>query len=681
VQSLDPTQSHQLCLALLEDLAEALSATKAERGKVCAAEAIAREDALSICTLQTGLSDLQQDLLQAQTALDAAAQDRQELEQAQRALSHHCHTRPSTGQALAPPSTPARRAIDALLDASFRTDADGSEAEEKDLTIDVVSSFDLLSLEPKMFEELELTCNGISYDALADDERFTKLTVSKGRRHGILGKVAHHAYEGLVLLHYHGAVVGWCTFQRLGNVLEIENMSFYGDIFSNMVEVFITMLMDKFKSQIPATNITAVALHVNEEDEEFIQQLTNIKHQGACFEEYPSPDSPTIQGKWREKYAHCAGDWTFINRAFFRRPSCHRPFLGSLADWKSLHDPKSLAILGEMKRSNAEGEMKPRVRGGSKLKPSPFAHLPKDRCTLKSTRASSRDVPHESTNSELRQPCTQLQTLWNRLGIDAHARTVHEEYIAKARVRAEEELLKRLQARLVRLIFCFLFFVFASLFLSSACFHLCLCLLLLSFGLIFLTFTPCYLLSLDADATLFFSGKLPLSDSSRRLLRRRPLFTLRQRTWLRRRHHCRSRSSSSCISRNCGSYWCRCGDEQRGRGSATAQTGGACAAEYILGALAAFAAGAGCAIGCRGCGSGFMAPGNGVARLSTSSVAYSVGSLHRCPIYCQICTGASRCTASWSSWCGEGGRSRGRGRAAGGLQGKSYCPRALQRVR
>ena len=284
----------------------------------------------------------------------------------------------------------------------------GKKANMNDLTIKLVSSFDLLYSEPKEWEIIEMTCNQISSHAVDDERHFTDLTVNKTYK--TYGETVTTAYDGLVLLSYQDAVVGWCSFIRLKNVLLIENLSFERDIFSNMIAVFITMFMNEFQRRVHCDPHMKVALFVHHNDEEFIQQLTNIKHQGDCFEVVDKPVGRVYNTKQIE-----AGDlgvtWKQLGRDHKSKYSLYSS--KSLAELKSFHVPKSLAILGEMETFDAEDEMtteksppndKPRKRGRPKTKPDPFAHRPKKRSIWKSARPKEQRIQLSSPQSTLNSP-------------------------------------------------------------------------------------------------------------------------------------------------------------------------------------------------------------------------------------------------------------------------------------
>jgi len=82
----------------------------------------------------------------------------------------------------------------------------GKKANMNDLTIKLVSLFDLLSKEPKEWEIIETTCNQISSHAVDDERHFTDLTVNKTYK--TYGETVTTAYDGIVLLSYQDAVVG-----------------------------------------------------------------------------------------------------------------------------------------------------------------------------------------------------------------------------------------------------------------------------------------------------------------------------------------------------------------------------------------------------------------------------------------------------------------------------------------
>jgi len=262
---------------------------------------------------------------------------------------------------------------------------DKSKLPMKDFGIDLFSSYELY-MEPTV-DNIQRCCNKLSNEIHGDDTHFTDLTWNKIYKS--YGGAKCSAFDQIVFMKdSNDGIIGWCSLFTLENVLLVENVTLSGDVLSNMIEVFMSLLIERIQYDLSLENLR-ICLFVDPHDGDFVKQLKSIRYnKDICFEVVDKP----------ERFVRSceAGDlgvtWTDLGRP----PSSKYDLYSSkmLSELKGFDVSKVSVFKGKMKRpivvretsqeeSSLKDSVKPRKRGRPKSKPDPFAHRPKKRANWK----------------------------------------------------------------------------------------------------------------------------------------------------------------------------------------------------------------------------------------------------------------------------------------------------------
>lgn len=263
---------------------------------------------------------------------------------------------------------------------------DKSKLSMKDFSIELFSSYELNGLQRLSIDTIERGCNKLSNEIHGDDTHFTDLTWEKIYKS--YGGAKCSAFDQIVFMKYAKKIIGWCSFLMFENVLLVENITLSFDVLSNMIEVFMSLLIERIQYDLSLENLR-ICLFVDHHDGDFVKQLKSIRYnKDICFEVVDKP----------ERFVRSceAGDlgvtWTDLGRP----PSSKYDLYSSkmLSELKGFDVSKVSVFKGEMKRpivvretsqeeSSLKDSVKPRKRGRPKSKPDPFAHRPKKRANWK----------------------------------------------------------------------------------------------------------------------------------------------------------------------------------------------------------------------------------------------------------------------------------------------------------